>query len=96
MGPPWLGPEKNFQNVDSQKPEQCYFNIGFANAINSSFNYPFLQLMNKYFKSLSSSKTAWLNDVVAQIYLSFLKFQQFGGVTPPQPPVQKEKVFKGN
>ena len=36
MGPPWLSQEKNFQNVDSQKPGKQYFTIGIIPDLNSS------------------------------------------------------------
>ena len=55
-GPPWLDPQKNFQNEGSQKAGKWYFEIGFANTVNTSLYYKFFQLLHKHYVALTSSK----------------------------------------
>ena len=56
MASPWLGPEKNFQNEDSQFAINLFFRMSIANTVNSSFNYTLFQLLYKHYVALKSTE----------------------------------------
>ena len=45
---------ENFSNEGSQKGGKCYFEIGFANTVNTSFNYTFFHLLYKHYVIFNS------------------------------------------
>ena len=56
MGPPWLGPEKTFQNGGSHMARKRDFEISFCNLVNASFDYTFFQMFYKHYMAFNSSK----------------------------------------
>ena len=77
------GHEKIFKG--SQNAGKRYSKIDFANTVNASFNKTSFQLSSKHYIAVNSSKLPNFDDIMAQFYLNFPKFQKFGGATPPLP-----------
>ena len=76
---------KKFQNNGCQKAGKQFFDITFANAVNTltirSFN-----CCASFMKSPTIHKLPNVDDVVTQISFNFLKLQKFGSFTQPDPP----------